>query len=352
MRKTVSVLGHFAEGKNLLNGQTIKTKIVTEELQHQIGEDQVLKIDTHGGWKTLLKAPFDTYRALKSSTNVLIFPAHNGLRVYAPLLVFLRTFFRNRGLHYAVIGGWLPHFLKKRRALTKHLKKFDGIYVETNSMKKSLEAQGFSNVFVMPNCKKLTVLSKDNLVFPKGIPYKLCTFSRVMKEKGIEDAVKAVLSVNESLGYEAFNLDIYGQVDSSQEEWFSDFQKTFPSSIRYEGLIHFDQSVTVLKDYFALLFPTHYEGEGFAGTLIDAFSAGVPVVASDWKYNSEIVSKDVGYLYPTGDQAGLESILKQAAKNPTFFNAKRTSCLQVAEQYRIDKIVSILVKCLTSQNNL
>ena len=65
----ISILGHFGEGANLLNGQTVKTKIITEELQRQLGQDQVLKIDTHGGWKTLLKAPFQVFRALKSSTK-------------------------------------------------------------------------------------------------------------------------------------------------------------------------------------------------------------------------------------------------------------------------------------------
>ena len=177
----VSILGHFGEGVNLLNGQTVKTKIITEELQNQLGQDQVLKIDTHGGWKTLLKAPFQVFRALKNSTNVLIFPAHNGLRVYAPLLSLQRLFFKKRKIHYVVIGGWLPEFLKKRKRLSKKLKKFDGIYVETNTMKNALEAQGFENVYVMPNCKKLTVLSEDKLVYPSGVPYKLCTFSRVIK---------------------------------------------------------------------------------------------------------------------------------------------------------------------------
>ena len=98
MRTKVCIFGHFAEGKNLLNGQTVKTKIVTDELKNQLGQDQVLKIDTHGGKKTLLKAPFQAFRALKTSQNVLIFPAHNGLRVYAPLLAFLKRFFKNRKL--------------------------------------------------------------------------------------------------------------------------------------------------------------------------------------------------------------------------------------------------------------
>ena len=91
--KRVSIIGHFGFGFKYLDGQTIKTKIVSDELQRQLGQDQVLKIDTHGGWKTLLKAPFQVFRALKNSTNVLIFPAHNGLRVYAPLLSFIKQFF-------------------------------------------------------------------------------------------------------------------------------------------------------------------------------------------------------------------------------------------------------------------
>ena len=91
-----SVLGHFGEGKNLLNGQTVKTKIITEELQKKFGQEQAMKIDTHGGLEMLLKSPFQVFQALKSSKNVLIFPAQNGLRVYAPLLAFQRRFFKNR----------------------------------------------------------------------------------------------------------------------------------------------------------------------------------------------------------------------------------------------------------------
>lgn len=58
-------------------------------------------------------------------------------------------------------------------------------------------------------------------------------------------------------------------------------------------MVPFNQSTEVLKNYDALLFPTYYEGEGFAGTIIDAFAAGLPVIASDWKYNSEIIKQGI-----------------------------------------------------------
>ena len=340
----VSALGHFGEGENLLNGQTVKTRIITEELQNQLGREQVLKIDTHGGAKTLIKAPFQTVSALKNGRNVLILPAQNGLRVYAPLLSSFRHFFKGRKLHYVVIGGWLPQFLTKRKRLAKALKNFDGIYVETNTMKTALETQGFRNVLVMPNCKRLTALSEEELVYPDGAPYRLCTFSRVMKEKGIEDAVNVVETVNRELGWTAFTLDIYGQIDSAQTAWFNELQSAFPPYIRYGGAVPFDQSVDVLKDYFALLFPTYYEGEGFAGTLIDAYAAGVPVIASDWKYNTEIVNEKVGYVYKTRDQAALAELLKAVATDSTAMLKKRRFCLHEAEKYKIEKAVGVLLE--------
>lgn len=342
--KRVSVIGHFAVGHDYLNGQTIKTKIVTGELERVFGADQIGTVDTHGGKQVLLKAPFQVLGALKNSVNVVILPAKNGLRVYAPLLALFRRFFRNRKLHYVVIGGWLPQFLQTRKYLAKALMGFDCIYVETHTMKAALEQQGFTNIFVTPNCKALTILSEAELDCAVAEPYKLCTFSRVMREKGIEAAVSAVKAVNGAMGREVFTLDIYGQIDGAQTEWFAQLQKTFPESVRYGGMVPFDRSVEVLKAYFALLFPTFYEGEGFAGTLIDAFSAGVPVIASDWKYNGEIVNDRVGWVYPTGNQKAFEEILMQIAQRPELILSKKHTCLKEAEKYRIDQALQVLVQ--------
>ncbi len=528
--RAVAVIGHFGFGETLLNGQTVKTKIITNELCKVYGQSEVLQFDTHGGKKIFFKSPLYVWRALRKSKNVIILPAHNGLLVFGRLLPLFRHLFRDRKIHYVVIGGWLPQMVESKKFLAKALKKFDGIYVETNTMKKALEKQGFKNIFVMPNCKELTILSEDKLVYPDGIPLKLCTFSRVMKEKGIEtaveiirrvnqklaytaysldiygqveptqtewfehlkikfpdyvhycgcvdanhsvgvlqnyfallfpthfytegipgtiidayaagipvisakwesyldviddgitgigydfndmtqleeillrvagnpkelldmkenciqkandyipetavqimnknirgggynlyplklctfsrvmkekgieDAVNAVVTVNKELGYHAFSLNIFGQIDSGQTEWFSRLQEILPSYIQYRGLIPFDKSVEVIKEYFALLFPTYYEGEGFAGTLIDAYAAGVPVIASDWKYNSELVNENVGYVYPTGNQTEFSRILKNIAINPSLILSKKKYCIEEANKYKIDKVVQILTE--------
>lgn len=345
--KKVSVIGHFAVGHICLNGQTIKTKIVTDALKDSVGADEIEMIDTYGGKKTLLKSPFLAWKALRKSKNVIIFPAQNGVRVFGRLLPMFRRFFKNRKLHYVVIGGWLSDLLKKEKGLAKALKKFDGIYVETGTMKKALENMGFANIFVMPNCKDLTVLKPEELVYFEKEPYKLCTFSRVSKEKGIETAVKAVQFANDKLQKTVFTLDIYGQVDSNQTEWFEALKNEFPIGIQYKGAVAYKESVATLKRYDALLFPTFYEGEGFAGTLLDAFSAGVPVVASNWKYNAEIVTEgENGFLFSLEEENALAEKLLYIRDNSEVILNMKSKCLESAEQYLPAEVIKILTNQL------
>ncbi len=343
MRK-VSVIGHFGFGFDFYDGQTIKTKIINQALQEQYGKDQVLEVDTHGGLKKVLKALFQVRYAFKNAHNIIMLPARNGLRIFGRLLPIYKRRFPNRRIHYIVIGGWLPEFLQKNKSMLRQLKHFDGIYVETNSMQQKLKACGIERVFVLPNCKYLDIISREELVFDCKEPYKLCTFSRVMREKGIEDAVNAVRIVNEKYGSTLYTLDIYGQIDPNQQDWFNQLQETFPSYVRYMGCVAFDKSVAVLKNYYTLLFPTYYEGEGFAGTLLDAMAAGVPVIASDWKYNCEIVNDRVGWIYKAKD---LDALVAQIeALTPDVVYDKKISVIQTALQYTPKQAVGVLFESL------
>lgn len=327
--KKICIIGCFADDFNLLNGQTVKTKIIYKEMVKAFGCNEVIKIDTYGGLKTLFKSPILILNALRNCESVIILPAENGLRVIVPLLICFNKLF-NRKLFYDVIGGWLPEFLFKRKWLSKLLKQFNCIFVETQSMKEQLDKQRFNNIEVIPNCKELKILKQEEVNFHQNEPLKLCTFSRVMKEKGIEEAVNAVVDVNNSEKRIVFTLDIFGQIDQNQIEWFDKLQNSFPNYINYSGVIPFDKSSIVLKDYFALLFPTFYEGEGFAGTLIDAMAAGVPVIASDWKYNKEIIKNwETGIIIERSLSEELSTVLSNKEK---WMNMK-SKCIEEAHRY-------------------
>ena len=46
----IGICGHFAHGLKYLDGQTIKTKILYEELAKLYGKSDVKTLDTHG-WR-------------------------------------------------------------------------------------------------------------------------------------------------------------------------------------------------------------------------------------------------------------------------------------------------------------
>ena len=168
-------------------------------------------------------------------------------------------------------------------------------------------------------------------------PYPLCCFSRVKREKGILDAINGIREVNSKAGRTIFSLDIYGSIDA---DFKHDFQKAVEdnfSFVKYKGVAEYSKTTKILKDYFSLLFPTYYSGEGFPGTIIDAFSSGIPVIATDWLYNSEIVTDGItGIVYGIDGEdkhIKLASTLVKIASDPESMIRMKNNCLKEAKKY-------------------
>lgn len=340
--KKVAIVGHFAFGKEFLDGQTVKTKILAQELERVYGTKNVKKIDTHGNKLKMALSVLKAVFSMLSCKNIVILPAHNGVRVFVPVLSALKCFFKCR-LHYAVIGGWLPEYIEDKKNIKKGLKKFHGVYVETTAMKNALGKMGYDNIFIMPNCKNLNILKEEELVYNTEKPYKFCTFSRVMKEKGIEDAVNVVKKVNEKYGETVCSLDIYGQVDPDRAEWFEELKASFPEYVKYGGLVPFDKSTEVLKNYFALLFPTHYYTEGIPGTIIDAYAAGIPVISAKWENFGDIVAEGVtGKGFEFDNYEEFEKLICGILQNVEELNALKINCTNKCREYLPDFALKIL----------
>lgn len=335
----VAVIGHFGIGLDLTNGQTIKTKIVTEAIENYIGEKPFI-VDAHGGIKAVIPVIIGCIKALKLSNNIVLMLTENGLKVSVPLLSAFNRIFKKR-IHYVVIGGWLPNFLNKQKNLERRLKGFYKIYVETNTMKNALESKDFKNVVVMPNCKELNILSEEEMIYQENEPLKICTFSRVMKEKGIEDLVGVVNEINANRV--RIKLDIYGEIDSQQTEWFEKLKSRFTDAIQYGGIVSFDKSVEVLKNYYILIFPTLFFTEGIPGTIIDGYSAGVPVLSSRWEsFNDVIDEKKTGIGYSFNDRNALKEALLYCIDNIDEVNALKKNSLAKSKNFTIEYAMKIL----------
>lgn len=343
----VAIIGHFALSKEYNDGQTVKVRNLYSELVKLFGEDEVFRVDTYNYKSNPTKLLKNCVQAMKAD-YVLFLPAQNGVKVFVPLFCFLNKFY-NKNLFYVVVGGWLPEMLKINKSLLKDCKNLTKILVETEGMKSKLNSLGLDNVDILFNFKDIKPISKNEL---KNLDYsqlKVCTFSRVIKSKGIENAINVVNSINKKYGKTIYNLDIYGPIGDDYKEEFQDLiSKTGHDAVNYKGVIDSSKSVDTIKNYDLLLFPTYYEGEGLAGTIIDAFFAGVPVVASDWKYNKDIIKDGVnGLIFKTKCDEEFETILENVYLKKYDILSMKHACLEEAEKY----VPDIAIKGLTKYIN-
>ena len=339
----VGICGHFGWGKDFADGQTDKTRAVYRALSKALGEENITTLDTCG-WKSNPAAMFlNCRKLLKNCENVIMMPSRNGFKVF-PRVFEMLNFGLGRKLHYVVVGGWLADRLEANSSLIPSIRKLDRVYVELEPMKEALHRLGVKNAVYMPNFRETHLLAENELINSTNEPYRLCTFSRILFEKGIEDAVQAVRTVNRKYGRTVYLLDIYGKVDPEYAERFGELCEGFEPFIKYKGFIESDKSTKELKSCFALLFPTVCEGEGFAGTIVDAFAAGVPVIATDWHYNSHIIRNGTdGLIYPPFKDGELERILLEAAENPQSLNSMKKECLERAAHFEADSAVVTLL---------
>ena len=343
----VSVIGLFCTGREVSDGQSIKTRIITEELEKALGAQRVRRVDTYGWKKHPVKLFADSVRAVFQSENVVFMTDAGGIKIFPWLLRGANLFCRHK-LHYVVVGAWLVSYLEKQPLIAAFLRRFDAIFVETTVLKEGLERLGFRNVRLMPNCKPLEILTREQLTAEQTEPYRFCTFSRVMREKGIEDAVDAVRAVNCQLGRTACTLDIYGHVDDSQRDWFDGLRANFPEEIHYRGIIPYAESVDTIKGCHALLFPTRFYTEGIPGTIIDAYAAGVPVISARWESFSDVVDEGItGWGYAFNEPGALTKLVYEAVTAPDTLRNMKENCLKKANDYLPGQVMDILLRELS-----
>ena len=341
--KKIGIIGHFGYNGAHFDGQTIKTLTLAKGLKEKYGNNEIKCFDTHGLFNKVRLLLFYAPVLLKQCENIIMLPAQKGVLYISKIILFWNRFYK-RKIHYCVIGGWLPTKIKENKRLATRLKQIDFIYVETQKMKSQLIVNGFTNVVIMPNCKFLPQVDykelKENIV----PPFKLCIFSRITEKKGIKDAVDVVNEINMKKNKTVFTLDIYGPVDAKDLDWFDSIEKAFGDSISYKGTIPYENSVSVLKHYFLLLFPTKFFTEGIPGTIIDAFFAGVPALVSRWESCEDIIKdKENGLIFNFGDNRDMEKVLMQVLKDPTIVFSMRKKCIESSHNYTVENAIDRLV---------
>ncbi len=340
MKKKIGIIGHFGGGHNFLDGQTVKTKVLYEELKNR-GYSNIFCVDTYYNKTNKLRLMWDALRCVFSCDIIIFLLSSPGLKIFMPILYVAKKVFKRRVFH-DVIGGNLAEKVKSNPKIKKYLCALDGNWVEFKKLKNELAEQGVENCTVIPNFKTLDTSKAMAAPTDEG-RYKFCMFSRVMEEKGMTAATEAVAGYNES-HEDKIKLEIWGPVDDSYKEKFDEILDKYSESVTYMGCVDFDKSVEALTDHIALLFPTFWCGEGFPGTIIDAYSAALPVIATDWNANSELIKNfQTGWVYPNDKVGSLEESIAWAMEHIDDMVAMRRNCSLIAKHYSADYVMGRII---------
>ena len=346
----IGVWGQYGDGGKIADGQAVRTTIITNELRRRYGEASVATINTNAWRKKPLRFLLASISLLRRSEVFIIAPADNGFKVFVPILDFFNRLFRRKIL-YVVIGGFLPGLLKEKPYYIKMVNRFSGLFVQTDNIRKDLEELGVKELHILSNPKRLHTLKEEDVKDVIDQKIKVCVFSRIYADKGVEDAIEAVKLANESLGDNFVSLDMYGLVPESYKERLQEILDQNKGLVQYNGIIDYDKTVETLSNYFVMLFPTYYHGEGFPGNVIDAYNSALPIIATDWLYNSDVVlDNQTGILVPIKNPKALSEAILKLYHDRGLRKALALNSLREVPKYAPDKVLADFYEMIDACN--
>ena len=232
----------------------------------------------------------------------------------------------------------------------KMVNRFAESFVQTENIKKDLEEIGIKSISILSNPKRLNTIQEEDVHLIKDDKIKVCLFSRIYADKGVEDAIEAVTIANKTLGGQFIHLDLYGLVPDFYKARLKELLEQNTGVVSYMGIIDYDKTVETLKDYFVMLFPTYYHGEGFPGNVIDAYNSALPIIATDWLYNSDVVlDNTTGLLVPVKNPETLSNAIIKLYNNRELRQELAINSLREVPKYAPDKVLADFYKIIDNE---
>jgi glycosyltransferase involved in cell wall biosynthesis len=271
-------------------------------------------------------------------SSIIVTVNKNGLKYIMPIIFFLAKLLKKE-LYFVAIGGWLADFVKHHKLVNSILKKFDKIFVESKAIVYELKEYGYKNVRYLFNFKTFNFERDDFSINSNRKALRMIFLSRVMWEKGM-DIVEYIAKIIDKEQH-PLSVDIYGPI---QEDDKDDILKMISkyACLTYCGVVSPDEVHKTMSGYDVLLFPTHWDGECFPGVILDAFITGIPIIASNWKYNAELITNDVGYLFNIGEEQQIIDFTLKLYNEPILLHKLSISSYNKREKYSMNKVKEIL----------
>lgn len=299
----ILILGYFGYSTNQLDGQTVKTRSIYELLKSKDALLGPLTFFDTQKFNFSVFAPFQMIGTIMKCNKLVYIPAHNNLKYLFPLIYFMCKL-KRISILYIVVGGWLAEYLQNKRLHVSLLSNIQGIFSQTNQLSNKLRQQySFENVINFPNFRMHSFLPsfEQNTKF-----FKIVFMARIFRMKGIDVIFRLAKHIEDTYKNDhSFTIDFYGPIQKNEEIYFKNEIEKY-EFVSYSGILEPKQIYSKLNEYDLLILPTKYPGEGFPGTILDAYISGIPVVVSNWKFLSEFVDQGKsGYLFDLDEEEKL-----------------------------------------------
>jgi glycosyltransferase involved in cell wall biosynthesis len=296
-----------------IGGATIILELLLEELSKYKGIDfDVVNTSPRfegliGGIDRLLRS---LWQAMIKIKKVDVVTAHlNKPAIGVPFYLMAR-FWRKPfvirwfgGANYRTFGGLL-----RQKTVQWLMRNAEMTLIETKVLVRMVSEDGakraawYSNSRPMPGKAENTHRSKSCRRF--------IYVGHIRPYKGITEMIEAAERLNT-----ACTLDVYGPFyDGLSERIFNNCK-----NLKYSGLLSPKEVIPVMKKYDALVMPTKMPTEGYPGAIVEAFAAGIPIIATKCGAIPEIVDDTCGILVEVKDAEALFSAMKALVEDDTLY---------------------------------
>lgn len=246
-------------------------------------------------------------------------------------------------IFYWVVGGSFHKMIEDGRFKASTYKALKGIFVQGKTMVESLKKQGLENAQYVANSKIIS--HYGNRTKKKDDKIHFVFLSRIEEYKGCSDIMASIEQLIMKGYNNKFDVSFYGR-PSEDAEYARKFEYMVShcSHAVYKGLLNLRdvKNYDELANYDCMLFPTFWHGEGFPGIVIDAYISSLPIIASDWNLNRDVIEDGVtGWIIPAHDVNALTERMEYVINHPDVLMGMAVTCKEKAALYDSRIVLSI-----------
>ncbi len=339
--KNIIFVGWVNQGKAPVDGETTKNQYIIAELQKYCKVTVLDFYEKNSHPWVYLQALW----ALLTMPKATIIFSTSAKNVYGMLKLFKRMHLK-RNIIYWVIGGAFAKRVLDGEFEANVFNNLKYNLVQCHSMIDQLKQAGVTNARFVSNFKPIPYypdLEKALAAKANSDKVRFVFLSRIMPDKGCDYILEAVRRLNANNLQHRFSVDFYGKLDTSYQEQFLKNVNQL-ENVAYHGLLDLrtKEGYDTLATYHAMLFPSYWRGEGFAGVFIDAFISGLPVLASDWAHNAEaITNKKLGLIYPVHNIESLTEAMEKCILGKIDLQSMSRNVRAEASKYESKNALSV-----------